>query len=256
MESIRCATPPLKGVVDVSASFDGMSFGASQLFTYELPPAVTEAVLEDDQLLVRGSGFVNTSALSCRVDGMDVRATYLSEKEIVCHSRVAGDLDHIERRAGLLFPLSSGGARLYHHRGRFIRRASSEGGEVIPRDGPNFAHGAQCAFGDRTVKARLVNDKELTCIVPSSSFDGALLTAPLTVRRGDITSSPVAFYYYASVETEGAPSHRHVSNGRAGGCEDRTRSAARRAMRRLVLFIKWKQHALKVRRRARPRRFL
>ena len=35
---------------------------------------------------------MNTSALSCRVDGMDVRATYLSEKEIVCHSRVAGGL--------------------------------------------------------------------------------------------------------------------------------------------------------------------
>ena len=71
-----------KGVVDVSASFDGVSFGAPQLFTYELPPAVTEAVLEDDQLLVRGSGFVNTSALSCRVDGMDVRATYVSDKKL------------------------------------------------------------------------------------------------------------------------------------------------------------------------------
>ena len=32
MESIRCAAPPLKGVVDVSASFDGVSFGASQFF--------------------------------------------------------------------------------------------------------------------------------------------------------------------------------------------------------------------------------
>jgi hypothetical protein len=27
VESIRCAAPPLKGVVDVSASFDGVSFG-------------------------------------------------------------------------------------------------------------------------------------------------------------------------------------------------------------------------------------
>ena len=75
--------------------------------------------------------------------------------------------------------------------------------------GRGFAQGAQCAFGDRTVKARLVNDKELTCIVPSSTFDGALLTAPLTVRRGDITSSPVAFYYYAAIKRRGAfPSTR------------------------------------------------
>ena len=87
VESIRCITPPLKGLVDVSASFDGVSFGAGQLFTYQTPPAVSEAVLEDDQLLVRGSGFVNTSTLTCRVDGIDQRATYVSEKEAVCASR-------------------------------------------------------------------------------------------------------------------------------------------------------------------------
>ena len=183
VESIRCAAPPLKGVVDVSASFDGMSFGAPQLFTYELPPAVTEAVLEDDQLLVRGSGFVNTSALSCRVDGMDVRATYVSDKEIVCHSRVAETSPY----------RTTGGPSLLHYEveGRAaitiedasIRRASSEGGEAVRVTGRGFAQGAQCAFGDRTVKARVKNDKELTCIVPSSSFDGALRSAAENKQR-------------------------------------------------------------------------
>ena len=203
VESIRCITPLLKGVVDVSASFDGVSFGASQLFTYELPPAVTEAVLEDDQLLVQGTGFVNTSALSCRVDGMDVRATYVSDKEIVCHSRVAGDLTISNDGRAFSSPYQVEGRTYITIEDVSIRRASSEGGDAVRVTGRGFAHGAQCAFGDRTVKALLKNDKELTCIVPSTKFDGALRTAPLTVRRGDITSSPVAFYYYASVERKG-----------------------------------------------------
>ena len=189
--------------VDVSASFDGVSFGTGQLFTYQTPPAVSEAVLEDDQLLVRGSGFVNTSTLTCRVDGIDQRATYVSEKEIACASRVAGDLTTSNDGRAFSSPLKVAGRLSITIEDVSIRRASSEGGEVIRVTGSNFANGAQCAFGSTQVKARLVNDQELTCIVPSATMEGALRPAPLAVRNGDIVSQSVAFYYYASVERKG-----------------------------------------------------
>ena len=137
---------------------------------------------------------MNTSALSCRVDGMDVRATYLSEKEIVCHSRVAGDLAISNDGRAFSSPYQVAGRAAITIEDVSIRRASSQGGDAVRVTGRGFSSGVECAFGAHRVKARVVNDKELTCIVPSSSFDGALRTAPLTVRRGDITSSPVAFY--------------------------------------------------------------
>ena len=203
VESIRCITPPLKGLVDVSASFDGVSFGTGQFFTYQTPPAVSEAVLEDDQLLVRGSGFVNTSTLTCRVDGIDQRATYVSEKEIACASRVAGDLTVTTDGRAFSSPLKVAGRASITIEDVSIRRASSQGGEVVRVTGSNFVHGAECAFGSEIVKARVVDDQELTCIVPSTTFDGAIQSAMLTVIRGDTTSAPVAFYYYAATQRTG-----------------------------------------------------
>ncbi|CAH0369712.1 unnamed protein product, partial [Pelagomonas calceolata] len=203
VESIRCTTPSLKGLVDVSASFDGVSFGAGQLFTYQTPPQVAEAVLEEDQLLVRGSGFVNTSTLTCRVDGIDQRATYVSEKEVVCASRVAGDLTVTTDGRAFSSPWKVAGRASITIEDVSIRRASSEGGEVMRVTGRGFSNGVECAFGSNRVKARIINEKELTCIVPSVTMEGALRPAPLTVRNGDIVSSSVAFYYYASVERKG-----------------------------------------------------
>ena len=109
---------------------------------------------------------MNTSTLSCRVDGMDVRATYLSEKEIVCHSRVAGDLTISNDGRAFSTGYAVEGRAAITIEDVSIRRASSQGGDAVRVTGRGFAQGAQCAFGDRTVKARVVNDKELTCIVP------------------------------------------------------------------------------------------
>ena len=107
-----------------------------------------------------------------------------------------------------------------------------------------------------TVKARVVNDKELTCIVPSLSFDGALRTAPLTVSKGDLSSDPVAFYYYAAIKRQGRLPIDTFSMEEPADVRIELDPPLGALVRRLVLFIKWKQHALKVRRRARPRRFL
>jgi hypothetical protein len=197
--AVRCVIPPGRDEVAVSVAFDGgLRFGRGHLFTYVSVPVIRAATVQSDRLLLTGTGFENGS-LTCRVDGINVEATYMSATEASCAARAGVEVaaSNDGRAFGLSVPLETRAAlRLAD---ASPRRASSCGGEVISVTGSGFTNGVDCVFGEAVIHARVVDEGHLECVVPARRFDEAVVPAPFVLRHDDLTSAPVAFYYYAAV---------------------------------------------------------
>jgi hypothetical protein len=161
------------------------------------------SVLGGVPLHLFGTGFLNTSTLSCRVGGTFVQATYVSNVEVICLSPAVaapGDLAVEMSNNGVDFSEDSLAFTYLPEvmiRDLQPRSGPSHGGTRVQLEGRGFRSTGvtQCMFGSEAVPAVVLSDEEMECQAPAHNGSG-LVGVRVVIAGVNISGIGGHFAYY------------------------------------------------------------
>ncbi|CAM9157522.1 unnamed protein product, partial [Ectocarpus fasciculatus] len=226
--TVTCVSPPhMPGAATLRLSVNGQQFVETGLaFQYLIESTVrgitpSSGPQQGGTLVeVDGTGFVNSTGLSCRLAGRRLPATFVDSGRLRCTTPPSTALFPL-----LAMPLevSNNGVDFTNSsRGQFsfvpaldIRHlwpmsGPAGGGTSVSVYGTGFSSGTSkvlCIFGAHMTLATVHSDDELSCLTPSlgdSSPTGAVVRVELTNNNGvDRVSSPMDFTYVPPIRLFG-----------------------------------------------------
>lgn len=193
-QAIRCTSPPNPtGVVSAEVTSNGIDFSFSgKAFTYypgvrigSIWPVLGPASKGGTVLTIHGTGFENTSELSCAFgDVSGIETTWLASTVLLCKSP--------PHRPGLVsVRVSNNGVDFSSDAGKFLYVNDATVGDVTPKwiletglvpvfvRGSNFMNTTElaCRFGSVVVKGSFYTPELLACMAPSYSVQSRLQRA-------------------------------------------------------------------------------
>ncbi|CAM9657218.1 unnamed protein product, partial [Ectocarpus fasciculatus] len=226
--TVTCVSPPhMPGAATLRLSVNGQQFVETGLaFQYLIESTVrgitpSSGPQQGGTLVeVDGTGFVNSTGLSCRLAGRRLPATFVDSGRLRCTTPPSTASFPL-----LAMPLevSNNGVDFTNSsRGQFsfvpaldIRHlwpmsGPAGGGTSVSVYGTGFSSGTSkvlCIFGAHMTLATVHSDDELSCLTPSlgdSSPTGAVVRVELTNNNGvDRVSSPMDFTYVPPIRLFG-----------------------------------------------------
>ena len=226
-----CSAPP-HAVADVqlSLAYDGDVFPAGFTFSYLQPAAVSAVsptvgpMYGGSVLTITGSGFVNSSGLSCRINASYIAAVYLSATQLTCDTRpvpaagaytvevsLDGDSATASGQTVQLEAVDPSSASYSSYDAQWLFPSGPQVQQLQPTSGPNYGGTAvtllgvgfvggltSCTFSPyAAVPADVHAGHTAVCVSPVNT-DGLSVVA-LRVSNDNITlsASTVGFVYYA-----------------------------------------------------------
>ena len=214
---IRCVSPGSvkEGVVRVQVSMNGMDFEISHLvFEYEKRPRlhriwpVSGPAFGGSKrhVMIYGENFRDTEMISCRFGSKIVPAAFRSDTEIMCRAPPGRPgLVHVE--------ITNNGNDYSTSSLQYLRHYDISISKVFPSKslhtgnipvfvvGMNFLNSTDlaCRFGSATVRATMVSQNVISCIVPSRVAEHLNVTGvvsfEITNNGMDYTKSGLTFEY-------------------------------------------------------------
>lgn len=210
-----CFSPPTSGkeVVDLFVTFDNQHL-ASQVARYhyvDVPvisdarPRIIHSGAGNEDIVVEGRGFRNSSLLTCMLDNSAVMpAKYMSSRSAVCSiARNSTEFVHLElTNNGNDF--SSSGTRLMFAPRPVVTDiypsvGPVSGGTDVMVSGLYFKDVPQlaCLFGEHTSTATWLTAEKIRCRIPPAHSPGRV-AAGVSLNSNTLGSRPVSFEYLPS----------------------------------------------------------
>lgn len=179
-------------------------------FTYETMPTVTSlnpaSVPQHGGVTVTitGTGFVDSTSLSCKFGSLIIDATYLTSTSVKCVSPALPQPENVNVEvSNNRVQFSSNSVSITYNElvfveGLFPTNGAIAGGTVITISGSGFAGTMKCLIGGTEVAATVVSATSLTITAPSKASAGVVVVSVSSQEYGNVGTN-LHFEYQANV---------------------------------------------------------